>query len=167
MVIAFAGCSKPNAAPAPEPVEGSEAKPTDFFNFCCGDVISVGFPLKYLEAGPGGSSTAFNLSSSSGGTAKVEHLVTRRSTALEADQMMRKLYTELRRIAQEKGCEVDGLAELSGDTSTKSFKLIYSRKNNRGEVETTRIDKDDKDKAEASKVYSVKITVLEVVGKPQ
>jgi hypothetical protein len=174
--VVLIGCGRqaggpPASGPTPGPpvaLAGAGAGPTDFFNSCCGDVISIGFPTEYLTAGPGGSSFDVKLSSGSGGTAKVETYGTRRSTPAEAEGMMRKLHAGLRQAAQEKGCQVEGAAELSEREAASGFTLKYSRQNNTGEVVVTRSERTEKEHQDrdGKPVYTIKVVVSEVVCKP-
>jgi hypothetical protein len=167
--IALIGCNRPASTPGSlVALTGAGATPTEFFNSCFGDVVSIGFPTEYVAAGPSGALVDFKLSSATGGTAKVETYGSRRSTPAEAETMMRKLHFGLRRIAQEKGCQVEGPQELSEQEAAAGFTLKYSKQNNTGEVvvtRTARTEKEYQDK-DGKPVYTIKVVVSEKVGKP-
>lgn len=143
-----------------------EATTTDFFEVCLGDPVSLGFPAQYLATGPSGNSS--DPRSGSGGTAKGESYATRSSTAAEANAMMRTLHDELRRLAQEKGCQVEGPAELPAEEPVLSFAFSYSKGKNHGTVSVTRTERKEAEYqvAEGKLVYTVKVAAEETVGKP-
>jgi hypothetical protein len=163
-VLAAAGCNRLAPGPA-APVGG--ASQTEFFTFCSSDVLSLGFPREYLVGGPGGSSSKVNLNSLTGGTVRFETYGTRTSTPAEAEDMMRKLYAELRRAAESRGCTVDGPTHLSDAEAAAGFAFKYAKDNNTGEVTVTRADRTEENKDKDGKVvYTVKVVVAEAVGKP-
>jgi hypothetical protein len=179
--IALGGCNRPAGGPPPAAASvpgattglpaalaGARVTPTDFFNYCCGDVVSIGFPTEFLAAGPGGSSINFQWGGEPGGTVKVEHSGTRRSTPAEAEAMMRKLHAGLRRAAQEKGCQVEGAPETATGQAAAGFTFKYSRQNNTGEVVVTRTERTEKEyqDKDGKAVYTIKVVVSEIVGKP-
>jgi len=172
--ITLIGCNQPAGGPSPRSASDSAsaseplgAAPTEFFNFCCGDVISMAFPAERAVAGPSGSSIETNFGSG-GGTTKVTLFGMRRSTPAESEAMMRKLHAALRRAAQDKGCQVQGPPEITTEQAKAGFTLKYSKRRNTGEVVVTRTERTEKEyrDKDGTAVYTIRVVVSETLGKP-
>jgi hypothetical protein len=169
-VTALPGCNRPSTSAVVVTPPGPEPTPTKFSEACSGDVISLGFPAGIMAAGESGSSSVVALSSGSGGTVKRETYGTFISTPAEADRMMRKLHAELKRLAQEKGCQLEEPSDLPPEGEVTSFTLSYAEKGNRGEVQAKREERTEPEykSAEQGKVvYTVTVSLSETVARPQ
>ncbi len=78
--------------------------------------------------------------------------------------MMRELYDGLRNLAQQTGCQVDKQILPSGESPPKEFAIAYSRPGNRGDVKGVLSAKQAENEGEKIVIYTVKVTVSEVVG---
>lgn len=156
--IAFLGCNQ--GKPAPSLV------PSSFLTYCGNDIVSVGFPAKFMVAGPGFGKSSGNYNSGTGGTSTLEQLGTRASTPAEAEEMMRKFCQVLQKAAEEKGCRVENPPDLPEKGPVTNFQFAYTCKGNQGEVKVTRTERTEKDlQVPGKQVYTVKVEVTEKIGK--